>query len=191
MALDDHGNLLQRSVACTLTDTVDGDFHLPGSIDYAGDGVGSGHAQVVVAMGRKDGTTFLQTIDVVHEIFDFLAILPGHAIACGVGDVDDGRSSLDNCIHNLGKIFVFGATGVFGIELHLIDLVAGIFDGSYRTLDNFFACRVELVLDVGIRCSDASMNPLVLGILQCVRSTVDVLLYGTGKGTDGGPRYGL
>ena len=161
------------------------------TIDHTRDGVGCCHAQIVVAMGRKDSTSILQSIYVVHKVFDLLAIFPRHTIACGVGDIDDGGSCLNDSIDNLGKIFVFGATGIFSVELHLIDLIAGIFDGSNRTLDNLFSCGVELILDVRIRSAYAGVDSLVLGELQGFRGTVDILLYSSCECTDGGPSYGF
>ena len=191
VALDNHGNLFERSVACTLADTIDGYLHLSCTIDYTGDGIGCGHAQIVVTMSRKDSMSILQSLDMIHKVFDLLTVFPRHTIACGVGDIDDGGACLDGCVDYFGKIFVFGATSVFGIELHFVDLVAGVSDGGNRTLDDFFACGVELILDVRIRSAYAGVDSLVLGILQCFGSAVDVLLYRTCKCTNGRPSNGF
>ena len=55
MALHDHGNFFERSIAGTLTDTVDGHLYLTGAIEHTAYRVGRSHAEVIVAMRGKDG----------------------------------------------------------------------------------------------------------------------------------------
>ena len=45
-----HDHLFQGGVSGTFSNSIHGHFHLPGSIDHTAHGVGSGHAQVIMAM---------------------------------------------------------------------------------------------------------------------------------------------
>ena len=55
MTLHDHGNLFERSIAGTLTDTVDGHLYLTGAIEHTTHRVGRSHAKVIVAMCGENG----------------------------------------------------------------------------------------------------------------------------------------
>ena len=48
------GDLFKGGVAGALADAVDGALDLAGTAFDAGEGVGDGHAEVVVAVGRED-----------------------------------------------------------------------------------------------------------------------------------------
>ena len=65
MRLEDHRYLLQRGIAGTLADTIDGHLYLTRTIEYTSYGVGRGHTQVVVAVGRKDSATSGKSIDML------------------------------------------------------------------------------------------------------------------------------
>ena len=191
VTLDNHGNLLKRSVASTFTDTIDSHLNLTSTVLYTTDGVGSGHAKVVVTVCRKNSTSILKTIDMLHKILDLFSIFPWHAITCSVRDVDNLGSSFNYCIYHLSKVFILSASSIFSIELHLINLVAGILYSSHSTLDNLFTCTVELIFNMRIACTDTSMDALVLGILKGFDSTINILLHGTGQSTDGRPSDSL
>ena len=120
----------------------------------------------------------------LHEVLDLLAVLPRHAVACRVGDVDDLRTGIDHGLNDLGQVFVLGAAGIFGIEFDLIDLVAGILDGSHGTFDDFLAGTVELVFDVAVAGADACMDSFMLCEFKGFGCAVNVLLYGACKGAD-------
>ena len=132
-----HDHLFKRRVAGAFADSVDGDFRLARASHDAGDGVGRGHAQVVVAVGGYDYV--VDAVDVLHEILYFLAEFPWQAVAGGVGDVDDRGPGLHYGLHDAGEIFVVGASGVFGVELHVFDERFRILHGCHGSLDDFLA----------------------------------------------------
>ena len=138
-------------------------FHLTRAVDYAFEGAGGGHAKVVVAMGGKDG--FVNTVNVLHQIFYLLTIFTRQTIARRVGDVDHRGSCLDDGFHDAGKIFVVGAASILSIKLHIFHIALGVFDGGYGTLDDFLAGGIELIFYMAVRRSDASVYALMFGIL--------------------------
>ena len=162
MTLEYHGNLFERGITCTLTDSVDSHLSLASSVEHTAEGVGCGHTEVVVAVGGDDG--IVHTIHMLHKILDLGAILRGKTIACGVGDIYNSGTSLDDCLYHTGKILIVGTSGILGVELHVLNIFFGILDGSHRTLDNLLAVAVKLILDVGVARTDTCVNTLVLGI---------------------------
>ena len=55
VALKCHYHLFERCVAGTFANTIDGNFHLTGTINHTGYGVGGGHTQIVVAVCAQYG----------------------------------------------------------------------------------------------------------------------------------------
>ena len=51
VTLQNHGNLFERSVSRTLTDTIDCHLYLTRSVQHSAQRIGCGKTQVVVAMG--------------------------------------------------------------------------------------------------------------------------------------------
>ena len=189
VTLDNHRHFFEGSVSGTLTDTVDGHFHLTRTVQHTRDGVGSRHAEVVVAVGGED--CLVDVIDVLHQVLDFRTVLVGQTVARSIGDVHHRGTRLDDGFHHASQVFVLGTTRILGIKFHIIHITAGILHGSHRTLDDFLTIGVELILDVGVGSTDTRMDSLVLGKAEGIRSHVNVLLHGTGQGTDGGPCHRL
>ena len=127
----------------------------------------------------------------LHQIFDFFTVLGGQTVACGVGDVADRCSGVHHSLDDTRQVFVVRATGILGVELHVLHVLLGILYGSHGTLDDFLAVGVELEFNVRIARADTRVDTLALGILKRLGSHVDVLLHGTCQRTDGGPCHGL
>jgi len=122
--LDCHDDFFHGSVSRALTQAVDGALDLRGTVHHARKRKRSRHAQVVVTMhGNAD---ILDTSDVLHEVANALAELPWHAEACGVGDVHDRRTGLDDGLEHAGQVFVRGAPGILGVELDIVNILAGM-----------------------------------------------------------------
>ena len=187
VAFQYHGNLFERRVAGTLTNAVNGHLYLAGTVQHAFECVGSGHAEVVMAVGGDD--CLVDAVDMLHEIAYFTAKFIGKAIACRVGNVHHGSTGLDDDFYHLGQILIGCPAGILGIELYVFDIFFRIFHGSDGPLDYFLASGIELVMNVRVACSYAGMYALVLGIAQRFGGYVDVALHGTCQGTDSGPGY--
>ena len=189
VAFEYHGYLFERRVAGALTDAVDRHLHLPRPVEHTLQGVGRGHAQVVVAVGGEHSLVY--PVHVLHQVFYLVPILLGQTVARGVGYVDYCGSGLDDGLHHTGEVFIVGAPGILGIELHILYISLGILHGGHGALDDFLAVGVEFVFDVRVARPDAGVYALVLGILEGFGRAVDVFLHGTCQRADGGPSHGF
>ena len=187
VALQYHGNLLERRVTGTLTDTVDGHLYLTGTSHHTIEGVGSSHTQVVMTVSRDN--SLINVLHVLHQIFDFLIILLRQTITCCVRDIHYCSTGGNHCLNDTGKILVIGTSGILAIELYVLNVFLGILGGTYGTLDNLLTVGIEFILDMRIARSDTRMNTLVLGIYQRFVSHIDILLNGTRQRTDSGPSH--
>ena len=115
--LDRHDDFLERAIAGTFADAVDGALDLPCPGAYRRQAVCDRHPQVVVAVHGEHGS-----IDVAHvacEVRKHLEKLFWHRIADGIGDVDRRGASVDGGFDDLGEKLEFRARGVFRREFHV------------------------------------------------------------------------
>lgn len=189
MALDDHSDFLQSRVAGTLANTIDGDLALAGPGKKSGHCVGGGHTEVVVAMGRDD--SLVNPIHIVNKILDLGGILGRKAVACRVRNIHDRGPGLDGCLNHSGKILIVSASRILGVELHILNILLGIFHSPDGTLKNLLPGGIELVLYVGVGSPDPCVYPLVLGIFKGFRCHIDVSLHRACQSADRRPGDGL
>ena len=107
-------------------------------------------------------------VDAVHMFFqitNLVVILLWQTIARRIWNIYDRSTSLDDCFDYLCQIFVIRPTCILAIELHVVHETLGILRGSNSQLQNMFARRVELVLDVLVTRADTRVDALVLSIL--------------------------
>ncbi len=184
-----HDNFFERCVAGTFADAVDGHFGLTGAVDDAADGVGGGHAQVVVAVsGYGDA---VNAVDVFHQIAYFRAEIRRQAVAGSVGNIHNRSSGFDDGFDYSGEIFIVGATGILGIKLYVLDEFLRVADARYGAFENLFACRVEFVADMVVARAYACVDAFVAGIFQRIGCHADVVLNGARQGAHSGPRHRL
>ena len=148
VAFQNHGHLFERSISGTFANAVDGNFHLPGAVQYSGNGVGCCHTQIVVTMSGND--SILNALYIFKQVFDFISVLPGQAVARGVGDVDHRSTGFNHGFNHTGQVHVVGSSGIFTVKFDIFHVFFGVFCGSYGTFENFFLCGVEFVLDMKI-----------------------------------------
>ena len=113
--LQGHDDLFERGVAGALADAVDRALDLPGAGLAAGQAVGDGHAQVVVAVGADD-----RPVDVGHALLeraDDRRVLERRRVADGVRDVHRRGAGLDGGLDDLAEEVELGPRGVLGAEL--------------------------------------------------------------------------
>ena len=185
VTFDNHRHFLKRSIAGTFTNTIDGYLHLAGTIQYASHCIGSSHAQVIVAMSRNNG--IMNTVDMFHQISYLRAILIRQAIPRCIGNIHHSRTCLDNSFYHPCQIFIIRSACIFGIELYIIHILTCILYGSHCTLYYFLAIGIKFIFNVRVRCTDTSMDTFMLGKLQSLCRHINIFLYGTCQGTDGGP----
>ena len=189
MALDDHSDFLQSRVAGTLANTIDGDLALAGPGKKSGHCVGGGHTEVVVAMGRDD--SLVNPIHIVNKILDLSGVLGRETVACRVRNIHDRGPGLDGRLNHSGKILIVSASRILGVELHILNILLGIFHSPDGTLKNLLPGGIELVPYVGVGSSDSRVYPLVFGVFKGFRGNIDVFLHGTCQRTDRRPGDGL
>ena len=181
---DAHHHLFHGRVAGALAEAVDGALDLRGAVLHARQRQCRCHAQVVVAMdGNGD---VLDAAHVFHEVLDALAELAGQAVARGVGDVHNGCAGIDDRLDHLCQKRVIGTAGVFGVELHVLDVLLRIGHGRDGALDALVLGDAELVVDMAGADADTRMDTGALSVLQSLGGAVDVLFHRTGQAHDRG-----
>lgn len=87
-----HDHLLERGIACTLADAVDGALHLSSPIHRPGQTVGCGQPEVILTVCGDDHTVCSRRVG--FDVCDEAAKLVRKVPARGVGDVEGGGASL-------------------------------------------------------------------------------------------------
>jgi hypothetical protein len=129
-----HDHFFESSVPCPFADAVDGAFHLARAVLHAGERIGHRKAQIVMAMDA-DGSA----LNVGHSLADRpdqAAVLLGHGVAGGVRNVDYRSSGIDRGFDHFEEVTGIGAAGILGVELDVVGILAGKFDGVDRHLEN-------------------------------------------------------
>ncbi len=125
---------------------------------------------------------------------DETAVLLGHGIARGVGNIDHRGASSDGGLDHFEQITRIGAAGVFGVEFHVVRVLASQLDGIHRHLQNFdlllrerFAVFIvlEFPADMDVRRTDAGVNARPFGLGQRPAAGFDVVRDSAGKSADG------
>ena len=142
-----------------------------------------------VAMPRSlwqctDTVGLLDAVHMVHEVLDARAELLGQRVARGVGDVHHRGAGLDDGFDDAHEEVVVGAARVLGVELYVLDEVAGVLHALDRTLDALVLGNAQLVAQVARAHADAGMDARTLGVLERVGRRVDVLLHRAREAAD-------
>ena len=140
-------------------------------------------------MGGQD--CLVDVGDILHQVLDLRAVFLRKTITRCVRDVDYGCAGRNHGFHYPCKVFVVGSSGVFSIELYVFDILLCVFDSPNGTLNDFFACGVELVADMGVRGPDTRVDTLALCVSERLGSGVDILLDSAGQRTYHRPGYGF
>ena len=177
-----HHHLFERGVAGAFADAVDRHLGLSGAVENSAQRIGRGHSQIVVAVGGDNG--LVDVGNVVHEIFDFRAVLLRQAVACRVGNVDHRGAGADNRFDHAGEVFGIGASGVLGVELHVLDVTLGVFHRLDGRFENLLGRRPQFVEDMLGRDADARVNAFVFGQTQRIGGNVDVFRHGACERAD-------
>ena len=121
----------------------------------------------------------------LHEVADALAELPRHAEARGVGNVHDRRTGLDDGLEHAGQVLVRGASGILGIELDIVDVLAGMTYGGNALIDGLVERHaLELVTKMLGRDANARVDTRACGNLERLGAHIDIMLDGTREASD-------
>ncbi len=182
--VEQHHELLEGGVAGALADAVDRALHLAGAGDHAGERVGDGEAEIVVAVHRDDDV--LQAGRELVERGEELRVLIGRGVADGIRDVDRRRPALDGDLEHLRGERRIRAGGIHRAELHVVDEALGLRDGRLGALEHVVARVAHLVLDVDVARGDERVDPRPRGIGECLASAGDVGGLRAGQAADHG-----
>ena len=127
-----HDDFFQRCVACAFAQTVDRTLNLTRAPCNRGQGIGSGHAKVVVTVGCKDHA--ICTGHPFDQHTDQISAFDRRGIAHCVGDVDRCGTSLDRDFDNAAQVIMFGPCGIHGRPLDIVAQIARMGD---RFVDAF------------------------------------------------------
>ena len=189
VATEDHGYFFQRSITGTFADTVDGHFHLAGTVQDTLHGIGCCHTQVIMAVGGDD--CMLDTIHMFHQIFDLFTIFVGQTVTGRIRDIHNGCTRFDHRLHDTCQIGIVRTSGIFAVEFDIFHISFGIFGGSDGTLQYLVLVGVELITDMVIGSTDTGMDTSAFGELQCFGSHIYIFFNRTGQSTDSRPGNGL
>ena len=167
-----HHDLLERAVAGALADAIDRALDLAGAGADGSQGVGDGHAEVVVAVDRQ--YDLVDVGDVVLEVPDQRRELTRYGVTDGIGDVDRRCPRLDRRFDDLGEEPRLGARGVFGREL---DVVAEVTCPRYfvtRAADDLALCHSQLVLAVDLAGGQKDVDARPGGVTNGIPGSFDV-----------------
>ena len=180
--LQRHHHLFQRRVAGPLADAVDRDLDLTRAGLDAGQAVGDGEAQVVVAVGGEDHR--VRPRHIVDQVAIDGGVFIGVGVADGVGDVDRLRSGADRRLDAATQHVPLGAGGVLGRPF---DVAAQIARAGYRLvdrLDHVFRRHAQDVVAVLRAGRDEGVDAAALGGLERLGAALDVGDTGAGQAAD-------
>ena len=179
-----HHHLFQRAIARALADAVDRAFDLPGAAANRGQAVGDRHAEIVMAMGRKDDVTFAADVrgEVAEQIVHFLRAGVTHR----VGDVEHIGPGIGGDLQRLDQKIALGADRVLGGKFDLPELALGRADRAFDLLQHLVAVHPQLRLAVERAGADEQMEAVVVRRFQRTRGGLDIAVPGTRERADDG-----
>src|SRR5690606_3555970 len=128
-------------------DAVDGAFDLPRTAFDGGQRVGHGQAQVVVAVRAEHHPAGAGDIgDAGDDLLEHRADFLRRGEADGVGQVDGGGAGGDRHARDFDQVIQFGAGGILGGELHVVDVRARQRDMPAHRVQYLLAVHAQLVL---------------------------------------------
>ena len=152
-----HDDFFQRAVAGALADAIDRAFDLARAVFDAGQAVGHGQAEIVVAVNADHGL-----IDVGHAFFERandIAVLRRRGVANRVGNVDGGGAGRDGGFDDLAEEIDFGAGGVFGREFDVVAIADGALHAGDRAVNDFVLIHLEFELAMDGAGGEEDVDP--------------------------------
>src|SRR5690348_16783005 len=140
---DRHDDVFGGGVAGALAQAVEAGIYALSAVAEAGEGVGDGEAEVVVAVGGD-----VDVGELALDVGDELAELPGQGEANGVAEGDEAHAFGADGADDFEDEVVLGAGGVFEGEVYVGGVLAAAGNGGARHLQHFVASLAELDLAV-------------------------------------------
>ena len=168
-----HDDLFQRRIAGPFADAVDGAFDLACAAQNAGQRIGDGQAQIVVAVGREDD--FLAARHAFAQHPDELQIFLRRRIADGVGDIDRRGAGSDRQLHAAAQEIGLRARRVFRAPLHIVREIARSRHRGAHRVEHGIGPHLQLVLHMNRAGGDEGVDAKALRRLQRFAGAIDIL----------------
>ncbi len=178
-----HDQFFEGAVAGTLTDTVDGAFHLACASLHGRQRVGHRKTEIIVAVHRDR-----RLVDIGHivaQIGNDLKKFRWNGIADRIGDIDDSRTGVNDRLNHLCQKWKPGAYRILSRKFDIVGIFLGSLDGFDRSGQDLILIHLQLVLHMDIGSRDEGVDTAaLLGVLQRFPGTVDVFVVGTAETCD-------
>ena len=178
-----HDGFFQRAIARTLAQAVDGAFDLARATDLdAGQRVGYGHTQVVVAVHAPDGLVAVG--NTLTQGFDESAVQLRYGVANRIGNIDGGGAFFDDCFNNLAEKIHFTAISIFGAEFHIGAQAACLAYGHLGLFQHLLGRHAQFFLHMQGAGGDKGVDAATGSVFQCFASAGDIAFIGTRQRAD-------
>ena len=174
-----HDDFLERRVARSLTQAVDGALDLRRAVADGLERKGCGHAQVVMSVDRNRDV--LDTGHALAQVTNTGAKLPGHVVARGIGNIHDRGAGLDRSLDNANEEFLVRATSILGIELNVVDKLASMLHRMDGTLNSLILGHMELIAQVAGTHTKTGVDTGPLGRFEGFCGHLDVPIHRAGE----------
>ena len=165
---DRHDDLFQRGVSGALAEPVDGAFDLPRAGNDAGQRIGDGETEIVVAMGREHG--LLGVGHAGEDQADEARELIRRGIADRVGNIDGGGARLDRGLHAAAEEIVLGAGRVHRRPFDVVGIAPRARDRCGDALEHLGLVDAHLIFAMERRSADEGMDAAARGGLDRLRA---------------------
>jgi hypothetical protein len=179
--LHGHHDLFQRGVARAFAQPVDRAFDLARACVHGSQGVGGGHAQIVVAMRGEDH--LVGSRHAVQQHGDQIGGFARGGVAHGIGNVDRGRPRLDGDFDGAAEIIMLGAGRVHRGPLHVVTQVARMGHGVVDALSHLVHGQVRNGA-VQRRGADEGVDARRGGVFHRLPAAINVFVIGAGQTAD-------
>ena len=141
-----------------------------------------------MTVSREDDALLVDDRELASELGEDEAVLLGHGVADGVGDVDGRRAGVDDGGGDVDEVVDLGAAAVLGGELDVVDVAAGLLDALDGDAGDLVEGLLELVLAVDGRGGAEGVDAGAVGVLHGFAGAVDVPRHAAGEAGDDGVR---
>ena len=105
-----HHDFLERGIAGSFPDAVNGAFHLPGAVFNRLQTIGSCHPQIIMTMDANN--RLFDTGDILKDTRNQVSELIGNSVADGIRHINRRRTAFDDLFDYLIQICRFSAAGI-------------------------------------------------------------------------------
>ena len=152
-----HDDLFERGIARPLPQAVEGALGLAGAVLQRGQGIGHGHAQIIVTVHAEDRAVHIGHL--FHDGADQRPELLGHGVPDRIRDVDRGGPGRDRRLDHLVEIGRLGPGCIHRRKLHIVAEGFGPLDRVHRHLEDFVRALAQLPFEVDLRGADEGVYP--------------------------------